>query len=65
LTAAGIEALRIGTLLESGQGVQAWHGAADPQTAALRGAAPVPWPHFAVDEVARMLEGRTPAGSGG
>jgi len=58
LTAAGVEAARVGTLLEPGREVLAWHGASDPQAATARGAEPVEWPVFAVDEVARVLESR-------
>lgn len=58
LTRAGVEAARIGTVLEPGSGVRAWHGCSDPETAARRGCAAAGWPAFAVDEVARVLEAR-------
>jgi hydrogenase expression/formation protein HypE len=61
LHGAGIEAVRVGTLLEPGRDVLAWHGASDSRTAAARGAAAAEWPRFAVDEVARVLEGRSGA----
>lgn len=56
---AGIEATRVGTVLESGAGVSAWHGCSAPDEAARRECPAAAWPAFAVDEVARVLEART------
>jgi HAD superfamily hydrolase (TIGR01509 family) len=60
LAAAGVEATRIGTVLDRGAGVRAWHGSSDPVSARERGCAEAAWPSFAVDEVARVLEVRHP-----
>jgi len=60
LAAAGVEATRIGIVLDPGSGVRAWHGCSDPVSAHERSCAEADWPTFAVDEVARVLEVRHP-----
>jgi len=57
LERAGVEGTRIGTVLDGAGAPQvlAWRGCSTPAEAAPASCAPVVWPEFAVDEVARVL----------